>query len=121
MSAKPQQNCMDCVHRECDRDRSLICSKVVGQMACEYCHVIADVSTFAFAMGGRVMCGSCKRTQTMPGVNDWREGYLGNPVDGMLTPLPCCPGFEPEANPPAAQTKPLKSVTDAKPKTRSLF
>jgi len=40
------------------------------------------------------MHASCKRGQPVLTKNDWREGYLGNPVGGQLTPLPCCPGWE---------------------------
>jgi hypothetical protein len=32
----------------------------------------------------------------MPTREDWREGYIGRGVDGHVTPLPCCPGWEAE-------------------------
>jgi hypothetical protein len=35
----------------------------------------------------------------MPTREDWREGYIGRGVDGHVTPLPCCPGWEMEVQP----------------------
>lgn len=91
-------NCLTCRHLSHDAEKNRVCEKVYGWIACQHCRKVQTAIEYTVFYGG-LECRSCKRGQPMPVQNDWREGYLGNPVNGQLTPLPCCTGWEkqPEA------------------------
>lgn len=106
-------NCMTCQHLSRDRGGDLVCSKLVGLLWCESCKT-ADVLTNFSASSNGVVHASCgKRIQPLVR-DDWREGFIGKPVDGFMSPLPSCPGWIEEAKPKAESGKP-------KPVTKSLF
>ena len=94
-SVTTQANCMTCKHRSHDAERLMVCGQVYNLTACWECHTIAVIDQFKRCDIG-MRCGKCGHEQRVPIKNEWREGYLGNPVGGMLTPIPCCPGWEAE-------------------------
>ena len=104
-------NCMTCRHRSHDAEGMLVCEKVYGGVACGKCHRVQTVLDFAHDFGSGILCRSCNQGQPYIGRDDWREGYLGNPINGQLTPIPCCPGWQ------ADEVKIVKVI----PAARSLF
>lgn len=86
-------NCLTCQHLSHDAEKNHVCEKVYGWLACLHCKAIDTPINYAVCNGGFLHAG-CKRGQPVLARNDWREGYLGKPVDGHLSPIPCCPGWE---------------------------
>ena len=101
-------NCLTCRHLSRDAEKNRVCEKVYGWLACQHCKQIDTPINYCVCHAG-FMHAACKRGQPVLVKNDWREGYLGNPVDGYLTPLPCCPGWDksPEAKKPLAAQRNL--------------
>lgn len=105
-------NCLTCCHLSRDAEKLLVCEKVYGAglLGCGKCNQIDVSENFAlsFVPLGFIHA-ACGKHQGVLVKNDWREGYLGNPVDCHLTPLPCCPGWEkpPEAKKPLAAQRNL--------------
>ena len=101
-------NCLTCRHLSHDAEKNRVCEKVYGWLACQHCKQIDTPINYCVCHAG-FMHAACKRGQPVLTKHDWREGYLGNPVDGQLTPLPCCPGWEeqPEAKKPLEKQRNL--------------
>lgn len=86
-------NCLTCRHHSHDAEKIPVCEKVYGWLACLHCKRIQPLLSYSRAHAG-LLCLTCNRGQSIPMQEDWREGYIGRGVNGHVTPLPCCPGWE---------------------------
>ena len=107
-------NCMTCQHLSRDRGGDWICQPLVGLLWCESCKTADVLTEFSHRQNGVFHAGCGKKIQPLV-TDDWREGFIGKPVDGCMSPLPSCPGYVEETKP----AEPPKS----KPRqvTKSLF
>ena len=79
-----------------------------------HCQAIRSPLRYSHRDGG-MWCMSCMKVQPHLSRDDWREGYIGKGANGIVTPLPCCPGWEAEES----KVEPVKR--NALPGQKSLF
>ena len=91
-------NCMTCKHRTHDPERIPVCGLVYNSVACLHCKAIQSPLRYSHRDGG-MWCMTCMKVQPHLSRDDWREGYIGKGANGIVTPLPCCPGWEMEVQP----------------------
>lgn len=107
---------MTCQHLSRDRGGDLICEPLVGLLWCESCKTADALTNFAHSSKG-VFHASCGKAIQPLVRDDWREGFIGTPVNGFMSPLPSCPGYvaeEPKAKADSGKRK-------AASLTKSLF
>ena len=109
-----EPDCKQCQHCGRERGGSWICRPLMGMLWCEACKSADLLTQFCLATDG-VMHAVCRKTIRPLLPDDWREGYLGEPVNDRLMPLPSCPGFVADTSGQKHQTK--KSL----PGQRNLF
>jgi hypothetical protein len=105
---------MTCKHLSRDRGGDFVCAALVGYLYCESCKTADTVNNFA-AGDNCVWHAGCGKSIQPLVTDDWREGFIGKPVDGFMSPLPSCPGYVEETMP----AEPPKSK--ARQVTKSLF
>lgn len=72
-----------------------------------HCNTVQSPVDYRFHISG-MCCGNCGKVQPNLSRDDWREGYIGKGANGVVTPLPCCPGWEAEVQPEPAKQNVLR-------------